>query len=157
MKLLGLVLPLFVAASSGAVQTPVTAQSRAGFMVGCWEQTRGTSVIREEWRAVSPDFLIGTSTTTKNGVVSEFEFLRVESKDGVVAYVAQPGGVPPTRFTLDPASSAGELVFANPQHDFPKRIVYKKISDTAVTAWIDGGEGTRKIEFPYTRCSVAIR
>ena len=133
-------------------QAPDTAASRAGFFAGCWETVSATRTIREEWRAVTPDFLIGMGSTAANGKMSEFEFLRVESKAGVVDYVAQPNGAPPTRFTLDPKSPADEAIFVNMQHDFPKRVGYRKVNADAVTAWIDGGEGTRKIEFPYKRC-----
>jgi hypothetical protein len=143
---------LIVALALPAFVHQDTAQSRAGFMAGCWELQQGTRHVREEWRVVSPDFLIGTSTTTVNGAAREFEFLRVVSKDGKVDYVAQPNGNPATAFTLAPASSADKLIFENPQHDFPKRIIYTKLSDTQVTASIDGGEGTRAISFPYARC-----
>jgi hypothetical protein len=149
MKLLAAVL---LAVANPAFVYQDTAQSRAGFMAGCWEMTQGTRHVREDWRVVSPDFLIGTSATTVNGAAREFEFLRVVSKDGKVDYVAQPNGAPPTAFTLAPSSSADKLVFENLQHDFPKRIIYTKLSDTQVTASIDGGEGTRAISFPYARC-----
>jgi hypothetical protein len=35
-------------------------------------------------------------------------------------------------------------VFENPAHDFPKRIIYRKTADDALTASIDGGEGSRR-------------
>jgi hypothetical protein len=142
---------LLLAAMIPAVQTKDTAMSRAGFIVGCWEGG-GTSTVRETWRMASDDFLIGTATTVAAGVVREFEFLRVESKGGVVDYVAQPNGVPPTRFTLDPSSKAGEAIFVNMQHDFPKRVVYGKTAD-GVLAFIDGGEGTKTVQFPMKKIS----
>ena len=142
---------LVFAAMLPIAQAKDTAASRAGFIAGCWEQT-GARTVRETWRLGSDDFLIGTSTTATGGAVKEFEFLRVESKDGVVAYVAQPQGVPPTRFTLDPASKKDEAIFVNMQHDFPKRVIYRKTAPDAMLAFIDGGEGTRKIEFPMEAC-----
>ncbi len=121
-------------------------------MLGCWELQRGTTTVRELWREATPDFLIGNGTTTTGGMLKEFEFTRVESKDGVVAYVAQPQGASPTRFTLDPASKKDEAIFVNMQHDFPKRVVYRKSAD-GLLASIDGGEGTRKTEFPMKACT----
>ena len=148
MKIIGAVM---LAAMLPGVHAEDTAASRAGFIVGCWEQT-GARTVRETWRQASDAFLIGTATTVAGSAVREFEFLRVESKDGVVVYISQPQGAPPTRFTLDPASTKDEAIFVNMQHDFPKRIVYRKTAPDALLAFIDGGEDTKKIEFPYKRC-----
>ena len=49
------------------------------------------------------------------------------------AYVARPSGQPETTFPLVKAS-ATELVFENPTHDFPQRILYRKASDGTVSA-----------------------
>lgn len=144
---------LFVAAALPALQSSSTVSSRAGFMAGCWEGSADGAVIREEWRQPSGEFLIGTSTTSSGGVVKEFGFYRVEKdKGGVIAYVAQPEGVPPTRFTLEATSKTDEVMFVNMKHDFPKRIGYKKVSADALTAWIDGGPNSQKMEFAYKRC-----
>jgi len=57
------------------------------------------------------------------GAKASFEFLRiVETADGLV-YLAQPGGKPPTPFKLSELAK-DRVVFANPEHDFPKRILY---------------------------------
>jgi hypothetical protein len=42
-------------------------------------------------------------------------------------------------------------VFENPAHDFPKRIIYRKTADDALTASIDGGEGTKSKTFSFRR------
>lgn len=128
-----------------------TAASRAGFLVGCWEIT-GTRHVRETWQQASDDFLIGTSTTTVNGAMREFEYTRVVSKAGAVTFMAQPNGAPPTAFTLDPASGKDEVIFVNPGHDFPKRVSYRRTGPSTLLAWIDGGAGTKTVEFPYTAC-----
>lgn len=136
----------------GTTQPADTAVGRFGFVEGCWERQSGGETGRETWRVASDDFLIGTSTTVVAGRVKEFEFLRVESKGGVVSYLAQPGGAPVTPFVLDPASKPGEATFVNMQHDFPKRVVYRKVGADGLLALIDGGPGTRAIEYPMKRC-----
>ena len=144
---------LLLAAAFPMDQSAPSVFARAGFMAGCWESLSQGTVMREEWRHPSGEFLIGTSSATEAGVVKEFGFYRIE-KDaaGAIAYVAQPQGVPPTRFTLDAASKADDLTFVNMKHDFPKRIGYKKVGADALTAWIDGGPNSQKMEFAFKRC-----
>jgi hypothetical protein len=36
----------------------------------------------------------------------------------------------------------------NPQHDFPKRIIYRK-TDNGLTASIDAGEGSKSVSFVF--------
>ena len=47
--------------------------------------------------------------------------------------------------------SVTEAVFENPQHDFPKRIIYRKGEADSLTASVDGGEGTKGISYAYRR------
>ena len=49
----------------------------------------------------------------------------------------------PAREDLDQIS-----VFENPEHDFPKRIIYRKSADGSLLASIDGGPGTKTLVFP---------
>jgi len=68
-----------------------------------------------------------------------------------VYYVAHPKArCPGTDFKLTRAS-ATEAVFEKPQHDFPKRIIYRKGADDSLTASIDGDEGTKSMTFPFRR------
>ena len=44
-----------------------------------------------------------------------------------------------------------EAVFENPQHDFPKRIIYRKSGDNTLTTTVDAGEGTKAISVALIR------
>ncbi len=81
-----------------------------------------------------------------------FEFLRLEARPDGVYYVAQPGGRPPTDFKLT-SYSAGEAVFENLEHDFPKRILYRLDSPVDLTARVEGDAGSKEPpqEFKYKR------
>jgi hypothetical protein len=123
-----------------------------GWLAGCWGGERGTTTFREIWTVASPELMVGMSVTTRPSKPPEFEYLRIQKKDGRMAYVAQPGGVPPTTFERSETASAGTTtVFVNLQHDFPKRVAYRRIDPTSLLAWIDGGEGSQRIEFPMKR------
>jgi len=123
-----------------------------GWLAGCWSGERGTTAFREIWTVGSPDLMVGMSVTTRPAKPAEFEYLRIEKLDGRIAYLAQPGGRPPTVFALSTEASTGDTtVFVNMQHDFPKRVAYRRVDRTGVLAWIDDGDGGRRIEFPMKR------
>ena len=81
----------------------------------------------------------------------EFEYLRIEHRADGIYYVAHPKArCPGTDFKLTRAS-ATEAVFENPEHDFPKRIIYRKGEADSMTASVDGGEGTKAVSYAYRR------
>ena len=95
--------------------------------------------------------MLGMSRTVAGDKTVEFEYLRIEQRADGIYYVAHPKArCPGTDFKLTRAS-ATEAVFENPQHDFPKRIIYRKTGDDSLTATIDGGENTKAISFAYRR------
>jgi hypothetical protein len=159
-------LPLLAAAlvlagprSTGAAETPAGA-SRASladlaWMAGSWETASGGfRQVDEHWSAPAGGTMMGMSRTVAGNRTVEFEFLRLEERKDGVFYVAQPSGrCPATDFQLTHAAG-GEAIFENPQHDFPKRIIYRKNADGSLTASIDGGEGTRSTSFDYRRAGM---
>ena len=132
------------------IQTPTLAD--ISWISGDWQtEPGGTRQIEEHWTKVAGELMLGMSRTVAGDKTIEFEYLRIEQRADGIYYVAHPKArCPGTDFKLTRAS-ATEAVFENPQHDFPKRIIYRKTSDDAITASIDGGEGTKAISFPYKR------
>ena len=57
-------------------------------------------------------------------------------------------GVPDKLVELH-AEADREAVFENPEHDFPKRIIYRKNSAGGLSAIVDGGEGTKSEKFDF--------
>jgi len=125
---------------------PMTAQAATtlpGWIAGCWSGTRGAERFTERWTAADATTLLGVAHTVKNGSLSAFEFLRIVVRGDHLIYIAQPNGAPPTEFTAPAADrTPAAVIFANPQHDFPKRVGYQRDGATGLTAWIDGGPST---------------
>lgn len=110
------------------------------WLSGHWAATIKGVEMEELWMAPKGGVILGLHRDLSPKRTS-FEFLRIaETKDGIF-YLAQPGGKPPTPFKLS-ESSANRVVFANPEHDFPKRILYW-LKDGKLCARVegDGGEG----------------
>ncbi len=133
--------PRAVSASGQQVQqrpTPATIDQVA-WMAGTWIGTDGGVAVEERWTPPAGGAMLAVSRTLKGGRMAGFEFLRIVERDSGLVYVAQPGGKPPTDFTLT-AVSGNSATFENPEHDFPKLIRYTKRPDGALEARVgDGG------------------
>ena len=130
-------------------QTPT--MSDLSWIAGDWQTAPGgRRQIEEHWTAVAGGWMMGISRTIAGDKTVEFEYLRIEQRADGIYYVAHPKArCPGTDFKLTRAS-ANEAVFENPQHDFPKRIIYRK-TDDGLTASIDAGEGSKAISFVFKK------
>lgn len=123
------------------------------WLSGHWCSQVEDEVIEEYWLPPAGDRAIGVGRTVKAGKTTAFEFLRIESDAGTAVYVAQPQGRPPTTFRLT-AVGADWVRFENPQHDFPKRVEYRR-TDSGLHAEIAGpGKDGKEVVIPfdYRRC-----
>ena len=133
--------------------TPQSATiTELAWISGDWQTAPGgRRQIEEHWTGVAGGTMMGMSRTAVGDKTAEFEYLRIEQRADGIYYVAHPKArCPATDFKLTKAS-ATEAVFENPQHDFPKRIIYRKTGADSLTASIDGGEGSKAMTFSFTR------
>lgn len=126
------------------------------WLKGCWQASAGAEAgSGEQWMGAAGGTMIGMSRTVRKGITAEYEFLQIRAIDGgQLAYIAMPSGRAPTVFPLL-RESAAELVFENPGHDFPQRIIYQRDGEHAMRARIEGmSKGKLKgIDFPMKRVS----
>ena len=118
---------------------PVTAD-QLSWMSGYWLSCDGGREVSETWTDSRGGVLIGAAVTLAIGETS-FEYARVAPINGVMAYIAQPGGVAATAFPALEAS-ASRVVFQNLDNDFPQRVIYQRTGDV-LTARIEGRMGDR--------------
>ena len=123
-----------------------------GWLSGHWCLEQGGELVEEAWLMPRGGLMLGIGRTLKAGKAS-FEFLRIELRAGVPNYVAQPGGAPPTAFRLT-ASGKGWARFENPEHDFPKRVEYRRTAQGLHAEIAGPGQGGREtvIPFDYLTC-----
>jgi hypothetical protein len=135
-----------------ALPAQTTTLADLGWLSGDWQTPPGgRAQIEEHWTKAAGGSMIGMGRTVAGEKTWEFEYLRIEQRADGIYYVAHPKAqCPGTDFKLTRAS-ATEVVFENPQHDFPKRIIYRKDGDDSLAASIDGGEGTKAMSFTYKR------
>ena len=93
------------------------------FMKGSWRANLGGATVEEHWTSADGGLMVGMNRTVAPDGKTSFEFLRIQKKDGVVAYLAMPGGGPLTKFPLKSLTDS-RVVFENVKHDFPQRVIY---------------------------------
>ena len=129
------------AAAAAGAATPEQQLAGLAWMSGTWSATVGGAEVEEHWLAPRGGVMVGVNRTVGERRTS-FEFLRIEATATGVAYLASPGGAPPTSFPLV-ETGAERAVFANPEHDFPQRILYWKEGADTLCARVEGDVGGR--------------
>ena len=106
------------------------------------------------WMAAAGGLMMGMARNIQGGKVLEYEFtLLRQEPNGDIFYIASPSKQTETAFKLTSLRD-GEAVFENPQHDFPKKIVYARQADGSLLAAIEGPgrDGKpRRVEYPFKR------
>ncbi len=114
---------------------PSTPRPDLGWLAGNWISCSAQSVVEERWLGPAEGVLVGANLTTGERGAS-FDFFRVAPDEaGRWAYHAQPGGRPPVVFLIT-TQQPGRVVFENPSHDFPQRVLY----------WREGAQLHARIE-----------
>lgn len=115
---------------------PATDLSSLSWLSGNWAGVKDGVEMEESWLAPKGNMMLGLHRDVRGNKTVSFEFLRIEAKPDGITYWASPGGRPATPFRL--AESRKDFAsFENPQHDFPKKIIYW-MADGALHAKIEG-------------------
>lgn len=143
----GLVLLAVTSASEEPARHQLT---DLGWMAGTWSSA-GDGVHSEElWTEPRGGVMLGLHRDVRPERAVAWEFLRIEERPKGIVYLASPRGVAPTPFDLVELTER-RAVFANPAHDFPKRIIYWIGAEGALHARADAGEGTSGPEWSWQR------
>jgi hypothetical protein len=109
---------------------------------GCWEGRQGEATLEEIWSKPLGLSMLGLSRAVKNGKTMSYEFMQFRENNEGLAFIAQPQGGPAVSFRFA-RSAEDEVVFENPQHDFPQRITYQRKGKGLLLASIEGTEKER--------------
>ncbi len=115
------------------------------FMAGCWEGSFSSSgaggTIEEHYTAPTDNVMLGTTRYIVDGITTMFEFTKIERDSAGVVLTPYPRGRPSEHGFRLTRSGAEEAVFEAPGHDFPKRIIYRKLGEWLVARIDDGSDG----------------
>ena len=123
------------------------------WLSGCWVSANQEPGSAEHWMPPAGGTMIGMNRTVRDGKTVAFEFIRiVEQEGGGLEFIASPSGQNTTGFSMINITNR-EVIFENPDHDFPQRIIYRLVSDEEllgrIEGTIDGDE--RAADFPMKK------
>ncbi|MBS7786924.1 hypothetical protein KIH23_06415 [Flavobacterium sp. CYK-55] len=125
------------------------------WLIGHWENKSPEGHFAEQWNKINNEAFNGKSFFIVNKDTLFSENIELTQKDGAVFYTATVKGQnnnQPVAFKMT-SIKPNEMVFENPKHDYPQKIVYKKINDDSLVAIISGSQqGKNSLEqFPLKR------
>lgn len=123
------------------------------WLEGKWTGTAGQMNFFEEWSSLNGNCMTGKGGAISGGDTVFSESIKIEQRGEDVFYipsVKENGGAVDFKFT---GYKSDSIVFENPQHDFPQRIVYFRLPDNKLYACIDGLNAGKydRIEFSYQK------
>jgi len=130
------------------------------WMEGVWIDTSAFSFmippvkLMEVWK-VYPDSISGVGYSIEEGDTSISKQLLIREVNGKVNYVVRPIGKPIIVFPLENVSDK-DVSFQNNAHDFPQKINYAMLSETAMYVIWSGiiPQGERKVTLKMSRVSI---
>jgi len=128
---------------------------KAEWLIGTWENKTQKGSIYETWTKADNNEFSGKSYSVKDKDTIVFENIRLLQEKNRLYYIPtiknQNEGLP-VRFAAKRISE-NQLVFENPQHDFPQIIAYTKITSDSLIAEISGTKNGQKHKqtFPMKR------
>lgn len=128
--------------------------ARVAWLANCWAAEGGEPGSGEQWSVPAGGVMLGMARTVKGGKTASFEFMRIESDEDRLIFIAQPQGGAPVAFHAIEVSDDA-VVFENPDNDFPQRVIYRLESPGVLRARIEGTDGA--MDFPMRRVACDAR
>lgn len=102
--------------------------------------------------------MMGINRTVRQSRTVAFEYMRIEKRPDGIYYLASPNGrYPPTPFKLIEVSD-NKVVFENPEHDYPQRVIYRRKGDM-LYGRIEGQQAgqSSSAQWHWRRATLAIQ
>ena len=156
MKAFALAVLSMLTLSVNAAESSATKPTLDAFawLAGHWRLEAGVRKVDEQWMSPAGGLMMGMARAIEGDKVAEYEFtLLRQEPNGDIFYIANPSKQREAMFKLTSLAN-GEAVFENPDHDFPKKIIYAQRADGSLLAAIEGPDKdgkTRRVEYPFKR------
>jgi hypothetical protein len=125
---------------------------KMNWLVGQWENKTPEGLLTETWTKDNDSTFSGQTYFIKNekDTVHSESIVLTQTKDELIyrpTVKGQNNDEPVDfKFTTDTENS---FTFENPKHDFPQKIVYKKVNDNSLVATISGTQQGKQSSESY--------
>jgi hypothetical protein len=129
-----------------------------GWLAGCWASVGAEAGSGEQWMEPAGGTMLGVNRRVKGSETVAHEFMQIrETVSGEIEFIANPSGQSEAAFVLKRLSEV-EVIFENPDHDFPQRIIYRLKGDDLEGSIEGMTEGElRTVDFPLKRVDCESR
>ena len=141
MKKIFLVFVIFiVSCNNNSTEKEFDKLDKLNWLIGNWGNKMPDGLLVEKWKKENDSTFIGKSffINTKDTVHYE-SIILTQNADELIysATVTGQNNNEPVDFKLT-SETENEFTFENPNHDYPQKITYKKVSDDSLVATISG-------------------
>jgi hypothetical protein len=156
-KLLSALLWITLLAGLTFAQNSTNRISDLAWLSGCWGSTDEAKqvTLSEQWMKPDGGMMLGMGRTVESQKAVDWEFMRIEQRGADVYFLARPrSNKDETPFKAIRLTTF-EVVFENPDHDFPQRVIYRLTKSGDLAARIEGTKGgqTKAFDYPMKRAS----
>jgi hypothetical protein len=99
------------------------------WLQGCWRGEVNHREFREYWMPPQGDVMVGVGQLALDGRMSDYEYLRLESRDGAILFSQFSGDRKELAFKLATTTTDDKdtvFTFANTTAAFPARLIYRR-------------------------------
>ena len=123
---------------------------KANWFLGRWENNSSEGNLSESWKKLNDSTFFGESYFVIENDTVFAETIQLEERNEKLSYIVtvpNQNEEKPVSFELT-KNSQHQLIFENPNHDYPNKIIYNQIGADSLVAEISGmKEGKLKNEF----------
>ena len=99
------------------------------WLQGCWRGEVNHREFREYWMPPQGDIMVGVGQLALDGQMNDYEYLRIESRDGAILFSQFSGDRKELAFKLATTTTDDKdtiFTFANTTTGFPARLIYRR-------------------------------
>ena len=118
--------------------TTLSLLNNADWLIGSWENNTPEGLLIEKWAPLNDSVLSGISYVTKGADTLFSETMKLKVKGDKLLYiptVKDQNNAMPVIFTSTSITN-NEMIFENPTHDYPQKIIYRQVTNDSLLAEI---------------------
>lgn len=125
---------------------------KMNWLVGHWEQKLPDGTLLENWQVKNDSTLTGQSFFVNSKDTVHFENIILTQKANQIIYIATVEGQnndEPINFKQT-TDIKNIFIFENSKHDYPQKIIYKKVNENNLIVTISGKQDNKKCQESYS-------